>query len=195
MAIPGFFSPVTIDGNVLVDGGVVNNFPVDVARRKGANIVIGVDVQTDLANAEELKGIDAVLMQLISLMGNDKFEENKKNTDIYLHPDVQKFGVLSFNREAVAELLANGYRAADEKDAELRALAKLIGETKGSSSSNSAVEIYKTRFKIGRIILDGADEADHNWLMKLAGLQEHQVINGTQINNAILTGYISAEEI
>ena len=154
MAIPGFFSPVTIDGNVLVDGGVVNNFPVDVARRKGANIVIGVDVQTDLANAEELKGIDAVLMQLISLMGNDKFEENKKNTDIYLHPDVQKFGVLSFNREAVAELLANGYRAADEKDAELRALAKLIGETKGSSSSNSAVEIYKTRFKIGRIILD-----------------------------------------
>ena len=185
MAIPGFFAPVTIDGNVLVDGGVVNNFPVDVARKMGANIVIGVDVQTDLANADELKGIDAVLMQLISLMGNEKFEENKKNTDIYLHPDVQKFGVLSFNREAVAELLANGYKSANEKDSELRALAKLIGETKGRSSASGAVEIYKTRFKIGRIILDGADEADHNWLMKLAGLQEHQVINGSQINNAI----------
>ena len=185
MAIPGFFSPVTIDGKVLVDGGVVNNYPVDVARKMGANIVIGVDVQTDLANAEELKGIDAVLMQLISLMGNEKFMANKQNTDIYMHPEVQEFGVLSFNREAVAKLLANGYKAADEKDEELRALAKLVGENRGYSSADRAVEIYKTRFKIGNIILDGADEADRNWLMKLAGLQEHQVIYGSQINNAI----------
>ena len=185
MAIPGYFAPVTIDGKVLVDGGVVNNFPVDVARQKGANIVIGVDVQTDLAKAEDLKGVDAVLMQLISLMGNEKFEANKQDTDIYLHPEVQEFGVLSFNRAAVAQLLANGYKAADEKDAELRALAKLIGENNGTSGADRAVEVYKTRFMLGRIILDGADDADHNWLMKLAGLHEHQVINGSQINNAI----------
>ena len=131
MAIPGYFAPVTIDGKVLVDGGVVNNFPVDVARQKGANIVIGVDVQTDLAKAEDLKGVDAVLMQLISLMGNEKFEANKQDTDIYLHPEVQEFGVLSFNRDAVAKLLANGYNAANEKDSELRALAKLVGESNG----------------------------------------------------------------
>ncbi|MBR6466171.1 MAG: patatin-like phospholipase family protein, partial [Bacteroidales bacterium] len=71
MAIPGFFAPVEIDGKVLVDGGVVNNFPVDVAKQMGADIVIGVDVQSDLAKAEDLKSIDAVLMQLIGLMGND----------------------------------------------------------------------------------------------------------------------------
>lgn len=185
MAIPGFFAPVTIDGKVLVDGGVVNNFPVDVAKQRGADIVIGVDVQTDLANADELKGIDAVLMQLISLMGNEKFEENKKNTDIYLHPDVQKFGVLSFNREAVAELMANGYKAAEEKESELKALAKLVGESGGNIMADKAVEVYKANFMIKNIILDGADDLDRDWLMKLAGLQEHQVISGSQINNAI----------
>ncbi len=185
MAIPGFFAPVTIDGKVLVDGGVVNNFPVDIARQKGADIVIGVDVQTDLAGAQDLKSIDAVLMQLISLMGNDLFEENKKNTDIYMHPDVQKFGVLSFNPEAVKELMANGYKAADERDEVLRALAKLVGESGGNSRADRAVAVYRSRFMIGNIILDGADDLDREWLMKLAGLKEHQVINGSQINNAI----------
>lgn len=185
MAIPGFFAPVTIDGKVLVDGGVVNNFPVDVAKQMGANIVIGVDVQSDLASAEDLKSIDAVLMQLIGLMGNDRFMENQKNTDIYIRPDVSKYGTLSFTKEAVDSLMYNGYKAADERDEMLRALAKLIGENRDEKLVNRAVEIDKTRLKIGTITLDGVDDWDRKWLLKLAGLQEHTVVSGVQINNAL----------
>ena len=183
MAIPGFFAPVEIDGKVLVDGGVVNNFPVDVAKKRGANIVIGVDVQTDLASAEDLKSIDAVLMQLISLMGNDLFLENKENTDIYIHPDVSKFGTLSFNKEAVDTLMANGYRAAEERDEALRALAKLVG--KKSLKEIQKEDIYKTKFRITELVCDGMDIDDREWLLKMAGLEEGKEVTGTQINKAI----------
>ena len=185
MAIPGFFAPVEIDGKVLVDGGVVNNFPVDVAKQMGADIVIGVDVQSDLAKAEDLKSIDAVLMQLIGLMGNDLFMENQKKTDIYIRPDVSKYGTLSFSKEAVDSLMINGYKAADERDEMLRALAKLIGENRGDSGVEKAVDIDKTMLKLGKITCDGVDDWDRNWLLKLAGLQENTEVSGVQINNAL----------
>ncbi len=44
MAVPGAFTPVLIDGKLLIDGGIVDNLPVDVARAMGADIVIAVDV-------------------------------------------------------------------------------------------------------------------------------------------------------
>ena len=55
MAIPGVFSPIKRDSMVLVDGGLVNNFPVDVARRMGADIVIGVDVTSPSREYQRLK--------------------------------------------------------------------------------------------------------------------------------------------
>ena len=67
----------------------------------------------------------------------------------------------------------------------LRALAKLIGENKGETPVNRAVEINKTRLKLGTITLDGVDDWDRKWLLKLAGLQEHTVVSGVQINNAL----------
>ena len=54
MAIPGVFTPVYKDSLVLIDGGMINNYPVDVARSMGADIIIGVDVQSDLMEAKNL---------------------------------------------------------------------------------------------------------------------------------------------
>ena len=185
MAIPGFFAPVTIDGKVLVDGGVVNNFPVDVARKMGADIIIGVDVQTDLADASELKSIDAVLLQLIGLLGNEKFNENKQNVDIYMHPDVSKYGTLSFTAEAVDSLLVNGYKAALEREDVLVALSKLLGEKYGPEYNKKMKNSYNYLFKVDKIELNGVDAVDRNWLLKSAGLEEGTEISGEQIDRAI----------
>ena len=57
MSIPGVFAPVDLDGMVLVDGGMVNNYPVDVALAMGADYIIGVDVQSPLLKASELKSV------------------------------------------------------------------------------------------------------------------------------------------
>ncbi len=188
MAIPGFFAPVEIDGKVLVDGGVVNNFPVDIARKMGANVIIGIDVQNDLSSPENLKSIDAVLLQLVGLLGNEKFLENKRDIDIYIKPDVSEFGTLSFNPDAVATLMTNGYEAAQEVETELVTLKNIISKSNRDNidgDNNKAKEIYKSSFKVGIIETEGVDDWDKKWLLNLAGLKDSSVITGSQINRAI----------
>ena len=57
MSIPGVFAPVYLNGKVLVDGGLIDNYPVDIARQMGAEIIIGVDVQNPLMKADELTSL------------------------------------------------------------------------------------------------------------------------------------------
>ena len=61
MAIPAVFTPVRMDSMVLVDGGMVNNFPVNIAYEMGADVVIGIDVQSPLLDAAELTGTKEIL--------------------------------------------------------------------------------------------------------------------------------------
>lgn len=68
MAIPGVFAPVTIDSMVLVDGGISNNFPVDVAKNMGAEITIGVDLSTGLKDEKGLDNIMGIVDQLTAFM-------------------------------------------------------------------------------------------------------------------------------
>lgn len=69
MSIPGVFAPVNLNGRVLVDGGMVNNYPVDVALQMGADIIIGVDVQSPLLDAGQLKSVKDIFGQIINLQG------------------------------------------------------------------------------------------------------------------------------
>ncbi len=193
MAIPGFFSPVSIDGVVLVDGGVLNNFPVDVARKMGADIVIGIDVQSDLIKAESLTSIDAVLLQLIGLTGNNKYLQNVKDVDIYIKPDVSKFGTMSFSREAVDTLLANGYAAAVSQSESLLGLKKKLqgydSDALHDDSPASPKNIFMSEFLVRKIECDGIDDTDRRWLLKMADLREGSVISGERINKALSVFY------
>src|SRR5690606_18495575 len=96
-AIPSLYNPIEIDGNLLVDGGVVNNYPIEEIRRKGADIIIGVDVQDDLKAREDLKGATGVLVQITNFSMIEKMENKRKLTDIYLKPDIKNYSVLSFD--------------------------------------------------------------------------------------------------
>ena len=67
-AFPYLFSPVEIDGQLLVDGGVTNNYPVDEVRNLGADIIIGVDVQDDLRDRVGLQDASKMLVQISNLL-------------------------------------------------------------------------------------------------------------------------------
>ena len=94
---PSLFSPVLIDGKLLIDGGVVNNYPVDEVIKLGANFIIGVDVQSGLKSREELKNATRILVQISNLQMMEKMEEKKARTDIYIKPDISDYSVLSFS--------------------------------------------------------------------------------------------------
>jgi NTE family protein len=96
MAIPTLFSPIEIDGRLLVDGGMVNNFPVKEVVKMGADIVIGVDVQSGPKSKKELNTFVDIINQTVSLMALNKFKQNIDFVDVYIKPDISKYSVGSF---------------------------------------------------------------------------------------------------
>lgn len=97
-AFPSLFSPVEIDGKILVDGGVVNNYPIEEVRKLGADIIIGVDVQNDLLDRTQLKDATKILVQITNLQSIERMKKNVTNTDIYIKPDITQYGVISFDK-------------------------------------------------------------------------------------------------
>ena len=112
MSIPGVFYPVYEDSQVLVDGGVVNNFPVNVARDMGADIIIGVEVNSAHIDARELQSFASIFERLIGTLGSDLHEQNVDDTDILIRPQVRHFPVMGFDTMNLRRLIDIGYSTA-----------------------------------------------------------------------------------
>jgi NTE family protein len=121
-ALPSVFQPVIIDGDVLIDGGVVNNYPIDELRAKGMDIIIGVDVQDDLAERNELNSAPDILLQISNFRTIDVMNEKSRKTDIYIKPDIKNYNVVSF--QFGEQIIENGRLAAIEKKEALKEVAK-----------------------------------------------------------------------
>lgn len=107
MSIPSIFKPVTLDNKLLVDGGLVNNFPVDIMATKNVDYIIGVDVQTYLTTKENITSVFDIIDQALSFTNNTKAKENLKLVDLHIKPDISNYHMLSF--EAVDSILKLGY--------------------------------------------------------------------------------------
>lgn len=113
MSVPTFFTPVEIDGHLLVDGGIANNLPVDVTREMGADILIAVELFVDLKKKDQLGSPLGISGQMISLLldQNSKLQRALLTPqDILITPDLKGYGSTDFN-EATA-LMARGEAAA-----------------------------------------------------------------------------------
>ena len=127
MSIPGVFTPMRLDSAVLVDGGMIDNYPVDIALKMGADIIIGVDVQNNLKESDQLNSTPEILMQIIGLTGQSLYEENVKKTNIYIKVDVQGYSTYSFVPADMDSLMQRGWQAANAKRDELIQLKTNLG--------------------------------------------------------------------
>lgn len=127
MAIPTVFAPVVKGNMVLTDGGTSNNYPVDLARKMGADYVIGVDLADGTLASNKLNTTQAIATQLIDLLCLKKHDENVANTDVYIKVNVNGYSAASFNNEAIDTLMARGEVAARAKWDELIALRNKLG--------------------------------------------------------------------
>lgn len=112
-ALPSVFNPVVIDDVIMIDGGVVNNYPVKEVRNKGMDIVIGVDVQDTLKTRDELQSAYRILTQINNFSFIRAMREKRGLTDVYLHPDIKDFTVLSF--EDGKKIIESGIASAEEQ--------------------------------------------------------------------------------
>ena len=173
MAIPGVFTPVRLDSMVLVDGGVVNNYPVNVAKKMGADVIIGVDVQSNLKPANELENAGAILGQLIDLMGQDNYLKNLKETNVLIKVNVKGYSAASFNKNAVDSLIHRGLIAAEAQKDALMKLKKEIGLPEDYRPTRKHIYQPVEWIMIKNIHFKGLDEKDTEWVMKRCGLEEN----------------------
>ena len=127
MAIPGVFTPVRLGDMVLVDGGLTNNYPADLARAMGADIIIGVNVQNAPRTADDISGAGAVMNQIIDINSRNKYEENAAISDVFIKVDVTGYSAASFTPSAIDSLLSRGEWEARKHTDELRALKQRCG--------------------------------------------------------------------
>ena len=129
MAIPGAFKPVKIDGRLLIDGGMLNVLPTDVAKAMGADIIITIDVQqkdhrTRHFSLKNVLGIGGFLDWAVSRPDWRKYNDNRRLADVYIRPNLSGYSVLDFNSSDIARMIDLGEKAARRHEATLRALAK-----------------------------------------------------------------------
>jgi len=122
MAVPAVFDPVRRDGALLVDGGLVRNLPVDVARDMGADVVIAVDVGTKLAGEDEINNALAIVYQMSGLLTVHNTTEQIKTlgeNDVLITPELgDEIGSADFKKLDVA--IPIGYAAAEAMQDQLR---------------------------------------------------------------------------
>lgn len=188
MAIPGVFTPVRMDSMVLIDGGLKNNYPVDVAKAMGAEIIIGVDVQNDLKKAGQLSSASDILMQIVGLTSQDNYKKNVAMTDTYIKVDVDGYSSASFTPAALDTLMHRGEDAAKNQWASLQSLKKKIGiapdfkpEAHGPYNSFSGAQ---TLF-VKEITFSGMEDDDKSWMIRKCNLKENGEISVDQIEKAL----------
>lgn len=127
MAIPAAFSPVRIGNKVLVDGGLRNNYPADLAREMGADIIIGVTVQGNPKTGEELGHTMSILSQIIDVNCKNKYDENLLITDVPIRVNTDGYSAASFSESAIQELIRRGEAEAMKHWDDLISLKQRIG--------------------------------------------------------------------
>ena len=178
-AFPTLFSPVEINGKLLVDGGVSNNYPVDEVRKMGADIIIGVDVQDDLKDRTMLKEATKIMVQITNLQMINKMKENVKKTTIYIKPDITNFSVISFDEGQ--KIIKTGEDAANLVIDKIRTIAnpkKYVQQNMKLTAENNIITLKM-------VSINDVKDYTRAYIMGKLGLKENTKVTYQDIKKGI----------
>ncbi len=156
MSIPGVFQAVSYEETLLIDGGLLNNFPVDVAKNLGADIIIGSDVGDAEFTKEKLESLSTLMSQTTMLNSNIKRPQNRALCDILIdHTGKLSYSTADFNKANI--LYENGKAAVLEKMDTLTALSKILKKYE-QRKVNPPVE--RGKFTLDTITYSGISDAN-----------------------------------
>lgn len=121
MSLPGIFAPVRYQGHVFVDGGLLDNIPINVAKEMGAEFILGIHLEVAPLNPDEPLSSFAVLGQSISVMIAANEDRSKPGADLLVSVPLQKFTALDYNK--ADEIIKIGYEAAASNAEQLAKLS------------------------------------------------------------------------
>lgn len=185
-ALPSIFQPVVINDQILTDGGVVNNYPIDELKAKGMDVIIGVDVQDELVSREKLVSAPEVLFQINNFRTIKVMKLKAPKTDIYIKPDIKEFNVVSFN-EGV-KIIETGKQAAINKAEALQALIKK--DLKGGITPKIKVQVQDS-ILINTFYLAGKSHYTRAYILGKLKLKLHKKVSYENfikgVNNLVAT--------
>lgn len=171
MCVPGIFAPVDYDGRALVDGGIVHNLPVSIARDHGAQVIIGVDLRKENKTKEELKTFGDVFWQLFNIVGEEDNVRARADCDILILPDLTGYSSTNFDVEAIDTLIRRGEEAARLHLDELRKLKELPGRKVEARTRGFEPKPRREKWKISEISIPPHFDYQSDFILNRLGLK------------------------
>ncbi|MFI5218942.1 MAG: patatin-like phospholipase family protein [Bacteroidia bacterium] len=187
MAIPSVFTPVKYDGKLLVDGGVVNNFPVMDAKRMGADYVIGVNLSSPLDKAEDLETALDILLQIGFFKDASTFEKHKEQCDLYIKPDLKEYATGDFAfGDSIIDL---GKEAGKLYYPYFKKLADSLDAIYGKSNFVKDRLPKNTIINISKYTVDGLNFTSEKFFFGLLNLKDNKNYSHKEMSEAIRKVY------
>jgi NTE family protein len=188
MSIPSIFNPIEIDDKLLVDGGVVNNFPVARVKDMGADILIGVDVGFQYYKKDQLNSLFRIIEQSVFFYGEKLNGYNEGLCDILIKPDLTGFTASSFNDADT--ILARGEKIARAHFAEFKALADSLRSYDKNYGPKQFLPFVDS-FQIMEIRIRGLEKVSGTLVNGKLQLEVFDKVTSDDINHAIERLYSS----
>ena len=187
MSIPGLFAPVRVDGMVLVDGGMRNNYPTDLAKKVGADIVIGVNLSEGYKNYNEINNLADIINTGIDMLGRTSFESNIDIPDVNIKPDLHEFNMLSFDDRSIDTIINRGYQAALAVAAKLDSIKAVVGSDRTVFHNDPADDIRLRKVLVSGVEIAGVDDKESLYLMNKIKVGAGFRMGNEEIEDAVAT--------
>lgn len=188
MSVPGAFAPVQQGDRILVDGGLTDNLPVELAREMGADVVIAVNVGTPLSGREELGSVVGVMAQMVNILTEQNVKRSLaglRQGDVLISPDLD--GLTSADLKYGEKIIELGRKAAEDKIDELRKFAVNRGEYASWESERRRL-LNSGRGSYGHVIadvqVDGALSVPAERVIASAGIDRNDAVTDSEVQDA-----------
>lgn len=195
MAIPSVFSPVEWGDLLLIDGGLVNNLPVDVLKQTGVDIIIALDVTSPLLERKQLTSALGVLEQTFNIIGFDRWKVNCQKADILVSPDISQFSQSDFEKDKISKIFEKGEIAARKSLPQLIALKekyhlnRQAPKTESNSDHPSIVSIDNQDLIIHGISIEGNEHLPFKFIYRNIGLKPGDILDTQKLHKRIMDLY------
>lgn len=184
MAIPSLFTPEIIDGNIYVDGGVLNNFPVIEVKKMGADIIIGIDVGFKAQPLKTLNTIPGILSQSMYTFTKSEMDKNRQECDILIEPVLEPFNLMSYNN--ADSLIARGEKATRAALPQLLALLDSLNQYQPLPEKKNTLERFAS-IEVKEIEITGLELVPEEFVLRKLQIESPSELTLTELEKKIAT--------
>ena len=182
LSIPTIFAPVEWGDALLVDGGVVNNLPVDIAKEMGADIVLAIDVSSPVHTKIDINNIYDIIFQSITVHGNEKWFKSIEDADFFIKPEIENVNLTDYRKSTIKYLFQCGEEAVKSNWDIFLKLKEITLDREQKTTKIDPLE----KPLISNIKIQGNKELSKKFIRDFIGLE-----NGTKLDLALLDSNIS----